>query len=278
MIAIICLLALFSFGCETAEPKPPTTEAPTTEAPTTEAPTTEAPTTEAAADPAAQATQVEVVPLQHGSFLLNWGDSVIAVDPVMGALEAAEGEEPKADLVLLTDIHGDHLDPAAVAKVRKEGAPVIAPRAVVEEAGDALPNPTVMANGESQSVLDGALTVTATPMYNLERTRPDTGEPYHVKGRGNGYVLERDGLRVYISGDTECTPEMKALEDIDVALVTMNLPYTMTVEEAAGCIREFKPAVVYPFHYRGQDPSKLNELLADVPGVEVRLLEWYAGE
>lgn len=103
----------------------------------------------------------------------DWrGEQVIAVDPIKGALEASEGEEPKADLVLLTDIHPDHLDPAAAAKLRKEGAPLIAPQAVVDQAGDALQDVTVMANGESQTLLDGELTIEATPMYNLERTRP----------------------------------------------------------------------------------------------------------
>lgn len=270
IIALTCLLALCSMACETTEPKPPRQVAPTTETSTEPAPET---TTETAAQ-----DTPEIIPLQHGSFLLNWGDSVIAVDPVTEALEAAEGEQPQADLILLTDIHPDHLDPRAVATLRKEGTPVIAPQAVIDQAGDALPTPTLMANGESKTMLDGALTVLATPMYNLKRTRPDSGEFFHVKGRGNGYLLERNGTRVYISGDTECTPEMKALKDIDIAFVTMNLPYTMPVEEAAECIRAFKPTVLYPFHFRGQDPTKLNELLADVPGVEVRMLEWYPGE
>lgn len=283
LIAITCLLALFTFGCETAEPTPTKQDAPATESSGAETLGVEPAETEETPEPAnsaqaQNAEDIEVVALQHASFLLKWGDTMIAVDPLTDALEVAEGDEPAADLVLLTDIHGDHLDPAAVATLRKDGAPVIAPQAVVDKAGDALPTPTLMANGESKSMLDGALTVTATPMYNLERTRPDTGKPFHVKGRGNGYVLERDGTRVYISGDTECTPEMKALKDIDIAFVTMNLPYTMPVEEAAECIRAFKPAVVYPFHFRGQDPTKLNALLADVPSVEVRMLEWYPGE
>ena len=225
----------------------------------------------------AMAGEVQVMPLQHGSFMLLWNGRAIAVDPVTGALEAHEGDEPKADLILLTDIHGDHLDPEAVATIRKPDSIVIAPQAVVDKAGDALPESRVMANGDTATLMDGAVTVEATPMYNLERTRPDSGEPFHVKGRGNGYLLTLGDKRVYISGDTECTPEMKALEDIDIAFVCMNLPYTMPVEEAAMCIREFQPKVVYPFHFRGQDPSRLDGLLGEDSSTDVRLLDWYPG-
>lgn len=216
---------------------------------------------------------VDPVPLQHASMLLKWNGLVLAVDPVKDALEAAQGDEPQADLILVTDIHGDHFDAEAVAKLRKEGAPVVVPKAVAEQGGEALPNPTILGNGEQTELLDGKVKVEGVAMYNLERKR-DSGEPYHVKGRGNGYLLTLGDQRVYISGDTECIPEMKALQNIDVAFVCMNLPYTMTVEEAAGCIREFKPDVLYPYHFRGQDPAKLNELLAGT-GVEVKMLQWY---
>lgn len=246
-------------------------------------------TTQATAPPAQTTQEPEVKPdgkqlsdipvvraLEHGSLLLEWEDFTVAIDPVTPALEANEGEEPGADLILITHVHGDHLDPEAIKTLRKEGAQVITPEAVAQKAGDALPEPTLMANGQTLKVLDDRLTIEAVPMYNLKRMREDTGKPFHVKGEGNGYVITRGGHRVYISGDTECTPEMKSLRDIDMAFVCMNLPYTMTVEEAAVCIREFKPAALYPYHYRGQDPSKLPGLLEGVP-VKVESLEWYPG-
>ena len=111
-------------------------------------------------------------------------------------------------------------------------------------------------------------------MYNLTRG-PSAGQLYHDKGRGNGYVLTIADKRIYIAGDTECTPEMKALRGIDVAFVPMNLPYTMPPSEAAPCVRAFAPKIVYPYHYRGSDPGELARALADEKGIEVRLRNWY---
>ncbi len=217
---------------------------------------------------------VEVIALHHGSLLLKWNDVVIAVDPVSKALDAHDGNEPKADLILVTHIHGDHLDPKAIAMLRKEGAPVVAPQSVIDKAGAELPNPSPMANGDSKSFLPAKINVEAVEMYNLKRKREDNGEFFHPKGVGNGYVITLGTERIYISGDTECTPEMKLLKDIDVAFVCMNLPYTMTPEEAAECLAEFKPKTLYPYHYRDQDPAKLKTLLKDAP-IEIKLLDWY---
>jgi len=118
-----------------------------------------------------------------------------------------------------------------------------------------------------------SLGVETVPMYNLTRG-PSAGKLYHDKGRGNGYVLSFGGKRLYISGDTECTDEMKALKDVDVAFVCMNLPYTMPASEAAECIRAFSPKVVYPYHYRGSDPAEVSRALTGKP-IEVRLRGWY---
>ena len=158
--------------------------------------------------------------------------------------------------------------------MRAEGAPVVAPKAAIDKAGEALPSPTAMANGEKATFFEGAVEVEAVEMYNLVRKR-ESGEFFHPKGMGNGYVVTMGGARLYFSGDTECTPEMKALEDIDAAFVCMNLPYTMTPEEAAVCVKAFAPKVLYPYHYRGQDPTKLPALLGEGSPVEVRQLEWY---
>ena len=217
---------------------------------------------------------VIVSPIQHASFYLTWGDIVIHVDPVEGGFKAM-GEDakkiPSADLILITDLHHDHLDPKQIERVRKPDAIVVTPKASAK----GIKNPTVLANDASISVLDNAIKITAVPMYNIKRKRPDNGEFFHVKGRGNGYLITRDETTIYISGDTECTPEMKALKNIDVAFVCMNLPYTMPIEEAAECVQAFKPNVVFPFHHRGQDPTKFTTLLKDTPNTEVRILDWY---
>jgi L-ascorbate metabolism protein UlaG (beta-lactamase superfamily) len=119
----------------------------------------------------------------------------------------------------------------------------------------------------------GAFTIEAVPMYNLTRG-PSPGKFYHDKGRGNGYIVSYGGLRVYIAGDTEGTPEMGALKNIDVAFVPMNLPYTMTAGEAADAVKAFHPKVVYPFHYRGTDTKVFAKALTGT-GIDVRLRDWY---
>jgi L-ascorbate metabolism protein UlaG (beta-lactamase superfamily) len=215
-----------------------------------------------------QAASVEgdigITPITHASFQLEYGGKVIHVDPTSpGDYSKAK----QADLVLVTDIHPDHLDPAAIARVRKEGTPVVAPAAAAEK----IENPTVMANGESKTV--AGISIEAVPMYNLQRG-PSRGQLFHTKGRGNGYVLTLGSRRVYIAGDTECTDEMRALKNIDIAFVPMNLPYTMPPSEAAECVKAFRPKVVYPYHYRGQNPEEFKAALKGEP-VEVKLLNWY---
>ncbi|HLV00541.1 MAG TPA: MBL fold metallo-hydrolase [Acidobacteriota bacterium] len=210
------------------------------------------------------ANDVEIVPITHGSLILKWEGKAIYIDPW------SQGDyqgQPPADLVLITDIHGDHMDPVQIEKVKKGDTTIVAPKAVQETIAEA----RVLNNGESFS-WEGA-TIEAVPMYNLQRG-PEPGRLYHTKGRGNGYVLTLGDTRVYISGDTECIPEMKALTDIDIAFVSMNLPYTMTPEEAAECVNGFRPKVVYPYHYRGSDLS-LFEKAVTASGVEVRILDWY---
>ncbi|MGB7922700.1 MAG: MBL fold metallo-hydrolase [Pyrinomonadaceae bacterium] len=207
---------------------------------------------------------VTVTPITHASLQLEYGGKVIHVDPTSpGDYSKAK----QADLILVTDIHGDHLDPQAIARIRKAGAPVVAPAAAAEK----IENPTVMANGETKTV--AGISIEAVPMYNLKRG-PSEGQLFHTKGRGNGYILSLGSERVYIAGDTECTPEMRALKNIDIAFIPMNLPYTMPPSEAAECVKAFKPKVVYPYHYRGQNPEEFKTALAGEP-IEVRLLNWY---
>jgi L-ascorbate metabolism protein UlaG (beta-lactamase superfamily) len=129
----------------------------------------------------------------------------------------------------------------------------------------------VLSNGETKTV--GKWTIEAIPMYNLTRG-PAAGKLYHDKGRGNGYVLTYGGKRFYIAGDTEGIPEMRALKNIDVAFIPMNLPYTMTPEEAADAVRAFAPKVVYPYHYGKSDLNAFKSALADTK-IEVKVLDWY---
>ena len=208
---------------------------------------------------------VDVTPVHHASFTLRAGGKLIYVDPSPASLFNAK---PKADLILITDIHGDHMAPDAVEALSKSDTTVVAPAAVAQTIAAA----KVLENGQKMS-WDG-WAIEAVPMYNTRRG-PEPGELYHPKGRGNGYVLTYGGKRFYISGDTENIPEMRALKNIDVAFVCMNLPYTMPVEEAAEAVKAFHPKIVYPYHYRGQDTQKFSDLLKG-SGIDVRLRDWYA--
>jgi L-ascorbate metabolism protein UlaG (beta-lactamase superfamily) len=208
---------------------------------------------------------ITITPINHATLQIAHGTHVIDVDPVA---QANFGSLPAPTIVLVTDIHGDHLDPVTIAKLKGASTKIVAPSAAAAKLDGAI----VIANGEKKDV-DG-VSIEAIPMYNLQRG-PSAGQVYHDKGRGNGYILTLGGKRLYIAGDTECTPEMKALKNIDVAFLPMNLPYTMTPVEAADCVKAFKPAIVYPYHYRGQDLQQFAAALKDTPGVEVRIREWY---
>jgi L-ascorbate metabolism protein UlaG (beta-lactamase superfamily) len=211
-----------------------------------------------------KAGELKITPIRHASTMIEAGGKVIHVDPwSQGNFEGL----PKADIVLITDIHGDHMDPKALEIVRKEGTQIVAPAAVAKTVTDA----TVINNGETKKA--GAFTIEAIPMYNLKRG-PEPGKFYHDKGRGNGYVITFGGLRIYFAGDTEGTPEMRALKNIDVAFIPMNMPNAMPPEEAADAVKEFKPKVVYPFHYRTSDTKIFADALAGT-GIDVRLRNWY---
>jgi L-ascorbate metabolism protein UlaG (beta-lactamase superfamily) len=208
---------------------------------------------------------ITIVPVNHATLQIRYGSHVIDVDPVA---QANFGSLPAPDIILITDIHGDHLDPAAVSKLKQGTTTVVAPAAAASKLGGA----TVIANAETKTV-DG-VEIEAVPMYNLQRG-PAAGQLFHDKGRGNGYILTLGGKRIYIAGDTECTPEMRALKNIDVAFVPMNLPYTMPPSEAAECVKAFKPKIVYPYHYRGQNLHEFATALEGT-GIDVRIRDWYA--
>src|SRR5579863_2477861 len=189
-----------------------------------------------------------IQPINHASMVLTAQGKTIYVDPVGGAAKYQGLAGP--DIILVTDIHGDHFDPAMLGDLVKAGVVLVAPEAVAVKLGS-FPkggNVVVLHNGEQ--VNEGGIRIEAIPMYNLPASVTD---PRHPKGRGNGYVLSVGGKKIYLSGDTQGIPEMRALTGIDVAFVCMNLPYTMDINEAADAVLAFKPKIVYPYHYRGQN-------------------------
>jgi len=207
---------------------------------------------------------VKITPLNHASTLIEAGGKTIYLDPAKPVKFAGL---PKADLILITDIHGDHMDPDSIKDASKPDTEILAAPAVVQTVTTAKP----IANGETKTWQ--GWTIEAIPAYNLKRG-PAPGKFFHDKGRGNGYVLTYAGKRFYFSGDTEGVPEMRALKNIDVAFVCMNLPYTMPPEEAADAVKAFHPKIVIPNHYRGSDLTVFQKGLEGT-GIEVRLLEWY---
>ncbi len=214
-----------------------------------------------------------VQPITHGSVVLTWNGKTIYVDPYGGAAAYAGLAAP--DVILITDIHGDHLDPKTLAALPVGKALMLVPQAVAEKLpAEYRAQARVIGNGQQLDTL--GMKVSAIAMYNL----PEASDAMHTKGRGNGYVLDLGGKKVYLSGDTEDTAEMRALKGIDVAFVCMNLPYTMDAPQAAQGVLAFKPGIVYPYHYRGQNG------LSDVDGfkktvntankkIDVRLRNWY---
>ena len=205
---------------------------------------------------------LQITFIGHGTLMFSFGGKVIHVDPV--SREADYGKMEKADLILITHEHGDHLDPQAIELVRTEKTSIVLTEVCASKVGGGV----VMKNGEVRNVL--GLRIEAVPAYNLVHMR-SPGVPFHPKGVGNGYIIAFGNKRVYVAGDTENIPEMKKLKNISVAFLPMNLPYTMTPEMVADAARAFKPAILYPYHYGETDTSRLVELLKGVDEVEVRI-------
>lgn len=252
---------------------------------------------------------ITIIPITHGTLQIEHGTHVILVDPSRfgpgstmppppppppPAPSGSGGTAPPAAppgpmtavaatpaqlnqykglkspaMILVTDIHEDHLDVGALNALKTPATTVIAPAAAASQFKGA----TTIANGESKTI-DG-VTIEAVPMYNL-KPDPQFKQIFHTKGRGNGYVVTLGGKRIYIAGDTACTPEMKALKNIDIAFLPMNLPFTMSPAEAAECAKAFKPAIVYPYHYFGEDRNIFVAALKG-SGIDVRLRDWYVG-
>ncbi|MBT8236142.1 MAG: MBL fold metallo-hydrolase [Bacteroidia bacterium] len=219
---------------------------------------------------------LKIIPIAHGSLLIQYGNTHIYVDPV-GPIAQYDGQADP-DLILITDIHGDHFSLETLEALPTSKAKIIVPQAVAAKMPEVFtPQIEVLNNGESKERF--GINVAAIPMYNLR----EEALGFHPKNRGNGYVLQLDEKRVYISGDTEDIPEMRALENIDIAIVCMNLPYTMTVESAASAVLDFAPKQVYPYHYRGRpdvsDVAAFKEMVySGNPDIEVIQLDWYPNE
>jgi L-ascorbate metabolism protein UlaG (beta-lactamase superfamily) len=198
----------------------------------------------------------------HGSLMLDFNQLNISVDPFSRLADYSQF--PKADLVLITHEHMDHLDQSALDQIRTSATELV----LTETCAEQLSGGVVMANGDQQSVR--GIPIEAVAAYNLVHKR-ENGQPFHPRGVGNGYILTFGGVKVYIAGDTENTPEMKSLVGIDIAFLPMNLPYTMTPGMVADAARAFKPGILYPYHYGNTDPQELVNLLANEPGIEVRI-------
>jgi L-ascorbate metabolism protein UlaG (beta-lactamase superfamily) len=225
----------------------------------------------------ARGGEITIAPVLHGSLVLQWQGRTIFADPYGGAEKFAG--YPAPDLILITDIHGDHLHAETLQGLDLTKAELIAPKAVMEQLDQNLSfkKKTILANGEESKWQ--SIGIRAIPMYNL----PESADARHPKGRGNGYVLSMGDKQLYIAGDTEAIPEMRQLTNIDVAFVPMNLPYTMDIQQAAEGVLDFKPGIVYPYHFRGSegksDVAAFKQLVEQQdPAIEVRLRNWYPEE
>lgn len=214
-----------------------------------------------------------VQPIKHGSLVLSYDNKTIYVDPTGG--KAAYTGLKKPDIILITDIHGDHLDNKTLKEINATDALYIVPQAVYDKLSSEFKKNTIVLKNE-QGVHRMGLFISAVPMYNV----PEKENTFHPKGRGNGYTISIEDFDIYISGDTSATDEMKMLYDIDLAFVCMNLPWTMNINEAAEGVLAFQPKMVYPYHYRGKqvmsNTKKFKETInAENKNIEVRLRDWY---
>jgi len=198
----------------------------------------------------------------HGTLMMEFNGKVIQVDPVAGYADYES--MPKADLVLITHDHGDHLDPKAIDTVKKPGTSIV----LTETCNEKYKGTDVMKNGDTK--VFGTISVKAVPAYNIKHMR-DGGQPFHPKGQGNGYVIRFGDKKVYVAGDTENIPEMADLKDIDIAFLPMNLPYTMTPEMCAAAAESFHPKILYPYHFGQTNTDELVALLKDDTEIEVRI-------
>lgn len=200
--------------------------------------------------------------IAHGTLMFKFNDLLIHVDPV--SRYADYSKMPKADIILVTHHHGDHLDPDAINLIQKKDTDII----LTQTCFDQIRKGTVLNNGDSKTIK--GIKVEAVPAYNLMHKKSN-GEPFHPKGIGNGYVITFGDKKVYVAGDTENVPEMKELSGVDIAFLPMNLPYTMTPEMAADAVNMVNPKIFYPYHFGQSNVDELVELLKDKEDMEIRI-------
>ena len=205
---------------------------------------------------------LDITFIGHGSLMLGWNSMVIHIDPF--GKQADYALLPKADIILVTHEHGDHLDIKALNQILTSTTQIIYTKSCEKQ----VPGGLIMKNGDKNTLKN--IQFEAVPAYNLVHKNKN-GELYHPKGEGNGYVLTFGDLRVYVAGDTENIPEMSGLTNIDIAFLPMNLPYSMTPEMAALAAQSFKPRILYPYHFGQTTTNKLIKLLHSEKSIEVRI-------
>ncbi len=219
--------------------------------------------------------ELSIQPVNHASLVLSTNGITVYADPVGGAAKYKGLASP--DIIVVTDIHGDHFDINTIDSIEKSSTVLVVPKAVADKIPAAeKAKIIVLKNGDEIS--QSGVSIRAIPMYNL----PESPDAKHTKGRGNGYVIRMADKNIYLSGDTDGIPEMRSLKDIDIAFVCMNPPYTMDYKQAADAVLALKPKIIYPYHYRGQngfsDVNDFKKLVeAGNKSIEVRLRNWYAG-
>ncbi|HDP94868.1 MAG TPA: MBL fold metallo-hydrolase [Candidatus Aminicenantes bacterium] len=207
---------------------------------------------------------LEINCLGHASLMFSFNNRIIHIDPSSRMADYAG--LPVADLILVTHQHGDHLDAAAIKQIRKPETRILCSAGCLSD----LPGAEAIGNGETRDIY--GIHIMAVPAYNIVHKRKD-GTPYHPKGEGNGYILAFGDTRVYIAGDTENTLEMKALEQISIAFLPINLPYTMDADMVVDAIKTMKPDVLYPYHFAfgATDLDDLTTAMKAFPGTELRI-------
>lgn len=214
--------------------------------------------------------ELTIQPIKHATLVLSYNNKTVYVDPVGGA-EAFEGlADP--DMILITDINKDHFDLRTLESIHTANAIIVVPQAVADRLPDMLIRKQLVVFNNGDMRMFNGIGVAAIPMYNL----PETDDAYYTRGRGNGYVVGIGGKNIYISGETDAIPEMKELKNIDIAFIAMDLPYTMNAKQAAETVLEFKPGIVYPYDYRGQDVTNFKTMVNEGDkNIDVRLRNWY---
>jgi L-ascorbate metabolism protein UlaG (beta-lactamase superfamily) len=212
-----------------------------------------------------QKGNIEITFIGHGSLMIQYDGKNIQIDPYSSVADYSQF--PKADLILITHHHSDHLDLKAIEMVGSKSTQY-AVSLKCKELSALFTDEMVMRNGDSKEIL--GFSIQAVPAYNIMHKRAN-GTVFHPKGEGNGYIVTIGGKTIYIAGDTENIPEMKTLKNINIAFLPMNLPYTMTPEMVADAVKAFRPAIVYPYHYGETDTNLLIGLLMGEKGIEVRI-------